>query len=133
MLNGFLCSVCVLFLLTGLLKRNKIIFFVLDTEKYIKLCLVILPNLSSCCEMNGYANRLMLSLCERKSFDRQQDRCQPLLNVPVNKDLIPPTPSSDLVTTKCFLCFTIWLTSHSGETKGDYGKINLFCFLKCGL
>ncbi|KAF4802522.1 hypothetical protein TURU_024735 [Turdus rufiventris] len=55
-----------------------------------------------------------------QSFDRQQDRCQLLLNVPVNKDLIPPTPSSDLVTTKCFLCFTIWLTSHSGETKGDY-------------
>ncbi|XP_068859206.1 protein bicaudal D homolog 1 isoform X6 [Aphelocoma coerulescens] len=37
LLNGFLCSVCVLSLFTGLLKRNKIIFFVLETEKYSKL------------------------------------------------------------------------------------------------
>lgn len=37
LLNGFLCSVRVLSLFTGLLKRNKIIFFVLETEKYSKL------------------------------------------------------------------------------------------------
>lgn len=53
LLNGFLCSVHVLSLFTGLLKRNKIIFFVLETEKYSKLWLVILPNLSYAVKLMG--------------------------------------------------------------------------------
>lgn len=82
-----------------------------------------------------------LSVRERAlSTEKEQDHCQLLwVFLLTDKDLITDLPFSSIFLVSYHqmlslgFCFTIWLTNHSGETKHGYGKIHLFCSLKCGL